>query len=117
MSGANNEKKIYPPTSPVITQPIVGVMPKRWVIVDASSSLSLTSGSQETVNERRLSLTYRDFALRYYHRGVPPSDSDCGMPRARYCFEGIFYINRCDEPKDRDVLNAERTDLIQTTFG
>lgn len=89
-------QQLYAPIRPVMTQPIVGVIWKRWVMVSGSSSLSWGSELAQLMcsSGRRarckIVSTHGDFALGDDHRGVLASHGDSGDTSSSDGLEGIL---------------------------
>ena len=69
----------YRPISPVMTQPMVGVMLKRWVTVSAFRSLSFQAIEHMWVIGTTVTGTNRDFFLGDHDCSVLSTDGDRGV--------------------------------------
>lgn len=101
------------PMRPVITQPIVGVMLKRWVTVPASKSLSCMKIQLNLGWHGRAKWgnAHGNFLLCNDYGGIFAPHCNCGMPRAGNRFERIFCPNSSEHrhnilPTARQNLNA-----------
>ena len=83
------------PINPVITQPIVGVMLKRCVTVDASSNLSCSSLSDRCSANVSLTLnTYGDLSLGNHDGCIFAPDCYCSVSGACDSLERIFWTRK-----------------------
>lgn len=98
---------------PVMTHPMVGVILNRWVIVDASSSLSCLDLNSCVVDGAISMDTYRDFLLCDHDRGVLAAHRDGCVSRARDRFECILCVTQSYISFQlAEMRKIGRTDLV-----
>ena len=69
----------YRPISPVMTQPMVGVILKRWVTVSAFRSLSFPTNEDAWFVGTAVTGTNRNFFLGDHDCSVFSTNGDCGV--------------------------------------